>query len=277
MRPAGDGPLCHAVGQALHRAWRAVWRPLADRIGESGLVVVTPCGPLQGLPFPALWTGRQHLIERHAFLQTPSGASFAALSRRRPSPGGRPVCVGVADENAPRAGEEARLVAGLLDADLLHQHEATRAAVLKAVEGAPICHFACHGRFSQAHPMASGLRLSDGWLGLHDLAELRLTAELVTLSACDTGRGQARAGNEQVGLVRSLLVGGAGSVLACQWPLHDESAERLLADFYEGWRSRRYNFSEALRHAQRNLIDRSPHAAFWAGLYLTGGFSEASP
>ena len=88
-------------------------------------------------------------------------------------------------------------------------------------------HIATHGMFRRDNPMFSSIRLGDGPLSVYDLYELRLSAELVTLSGCGTGLSVVVGGDEQLGLVRGLLYAGARAVLLTLWDAYDSST----ADF----------------------------------------------
>ena len=88
-------------------------------------------------------------------------------------------------------------------------------------------HIATHGMFRRDNPMFSSIRLGDGPLSVYDLYELRLSAELVTLSGCGTGLSGVVGGDEQLGLVRGLLYAGARGVLLTLWDAYDSST----ADF----------------------------------------------
>src|SRR6185437_12822394 len=94
-------------------------------------------------------------------------------------------------------------------------------------------HFATHGTFRQDNPMFSGIRLGAGQLNLYDLYQLKLQAELITLSGCATGLNVVASGDELLGLVRGLLYAGAQSVLLTLWNVHDRSTSEFMTAFYK--------------------------------------------
>jgi len=148
-------------------------------------------------------------------------------------------------------------------------------------------HFACHGIVDDTFPLESALVLSvpeapspdkeNGILQAWEIFEqLRIDADLVALSACDTGRGQTLAGEGMIGLVRAFHYAGARTVLASQWPVGDASTADLMTAFYRRLRDGA-PYDEALRAGQLELLasaesagpDRS-HPFYWAAFQLIG-------
>ena len=134
-------------------------------------------------------------------------------------------------------------------------------------------HVASHGEFDAAKPLRSGLILSpdarnDGRLSVSDLYQLQLDAELVTLSACETGLGSVVNGDDVVGLTRGFLYAGASTVIASLWQVDDDATAFLMLRMYEHIQSggRR----DALRQAQLETRAKFPHPVYWAAFYLTG-------
>lgn len=117
--------------------------------------------------------------------------------------------------------------------------------------------------------MFSGIRLADGQLNLYDLYQLKLQAELMTLSGCATGLNVVTAGDELLGLVRGLLYAGAQTVLLTLWNVHDRSTSEFMTTFYTRLKSGDSKAS-AMRNAMLDLRDRFPHPYYWAPFMLTG-------
>src|SRR5581483_4924439 len=118
------------------------------------------------------------------------------------------------------------------DSVKLAGRRATRAALQRRAGQFDLLHLAAHGVFRADNPAFSTIKLADGWLSVADLAEVSRGASLVTLSACETGRNALEAGDELVGLTRAVLGGGAASVLASLWTVHDQATSRLMGEFY---------------------------------------------
>jgi CHAT domain-containing protein len=139
-------------------------------------------------------------------------------------------------------------------------------------------HFATHGLLDETHPERSGLRLAhadgspgDGLLQVREVFNLELHADLVVLSACQTGVGKEVSGEGTIGMTRAFLYAGAGSVVVSLWRVDDDSTSDLMVSFYRHLREG-VDTSEALRSAKLELIDHSRyfHPYFWAPFVLVG-------
>jgi len=144
-----------------------------------------------------------------------------------------------------------------------------------------IVHFATHGLLNTEHPELSGLVLSlfdeegnpqDGFLRLHDIYNLNLPADLVVLSACNTGLGKEVRGEGLIGIVRGFMYAGAARVVASLWKVDDEATAELMKRFYRHMLEGDMPAAAALRAAQVELRQHkqwhSPY--FWAGFVLQG-------
>jgi CHAT domain-containing protein/Tfp pilus assembly protein PilF len=160
---------------------------------------------------------------------------------------------------------------------------ATEERAKSEARGARYVHFACHGFVDERLPLNSGLALSmraepkegedNGLLQAWEVFErVRLDAELVTLSACDSGLGKEMGGEGLVGLTRAFQYAGARSVLASLWAVPDRSTVDLMQAFYKGLR-RGLTKDEALRRAQLAAIRQGgvrSRPFRWAGFQLFG-------
>ncbi len=144
-----------------------------------------------------------------------------------------------------------------------------------------IVHFATHGVLDTEHPELSGVALSmvdergrprDGFLRAYEIYRLRLPADLVVLSGCETALGREVRGEGMVGLTRAFFHAGARRVLVSLWPVEDRATAELMRAFYEGLFARGLPPAEALRQTQDDLRRRpdrqAPH--YWAGFTLQG-------
>jgi len=225
------------------------------------------------LPFHALWDGQRYLIEAHEIHYAPSASVYAQLPRRQePLDVRRSLVVGVADALAPNIEQEARELAGRLGgaSTLLTGAEATVSRFRDAVGTAQLVHLACHARYAPATPLGSGVRLADGWLTVRDIFSMRIEADLVTLSGCETGRSLVHTGDELTGLLRGFLAAGASSLLVSLWRVDDETTADLMRNFYQAWLSDSNTKAAALRDAQIRALARTPHPAYWAPFELVG-------
>jgi CHAT domain-containing protein len=159
---------------------------------------------------------------------------------------------------------------------------ATRAAVVGgALQGHRTVHIATHGLLDARQPLRTGLMFSrigadgaavDGFLGLRDVAELELDADLVVLSACDTALGKEIRGEGLVGLTRGFMHAGARAVLATLWRVSDKGSAEAMRRFYRAHLREGLPPAGALRRAQIELLRDQRYADpyDWAAFTLHG-------
>ncbi|HET7226797.1 MAG TPA: CHAT domain-containing protein, partial [Candidatus Eisenbacteria bacterium] len=148
--------------------------------------------------------------------------------------------------------------------------EATAARVLALAPRAAWIHFAGHGAWQPGIPEASALRLADRWVTAAELAAGGLAARWVSLSACQSARSLASGGEEWFGMPRTLLLAGAGAVVASQWDIADADAAELAVTLYDGL-SAGLPPGEALRRAQVARRRVGVHPMRWAGFVQLAG------
>lgn len=142
-------------------------------------------------------------------------------------------------------------------------------------------HFATHGFIDSDHPELSGIVLSmvddkgapqNGFLRAHEIFNLKLPAELVVLSACQTGLGKEVRGEGLVGMTRAFMYAGAPRVVVSLWSVSDRATAELMARFYRGMLKEKLRPAAALRAAQLSLMkERGWESPFyWAAFTLQG-------
>jgi len=144
-----------------------------------------------------------------------------------------------------------------------------------------IVHFATHGLINNQYPDLSGVVLSlvdeqgkpqNGFLRLYDIYNLKLNADLVVLSACQTALGKEIKGEGLVGLTRGFMYAGAPRVVASLWRIDDRATADIMRRFYEGMLKDGLPPAAALRAAQISMVRdkrwQSPH--YWAAFTLQG-------
>src|SRR6266511_1575565 len=161
--------------------------------------------------------------------------------------------------------------------------EASRTTALRPELGEyRIVHFATHGMLNNIHPELSGIVLSlvdkegqpqDGFLRLQDIYNLKLPAELVVLSACQTGLGKEIKGEGLIGLTRGFMYAGAPRIVASLWKLDERATSELMKRFYQGMLGpEALRPAGALRQAQLSIWKqkqwREPY--YWAAFVLQG-------
>jgi len=273
---------------------------LAPALAEGQLEGVThlylvPHGSLNYLPF-ALLPGdagdTRRIIEDFtlaylptaaALLGTPTGeAGSSSMLAMAPSRG-----------RLQHSGAEVRAVNALFEPDsrALLGKSATESAFKQEAANYRMLHLATHGNFNKFNPLLSGLELeadeiNDGSLELHEILGLRLEADLVTLSACQTGMGSGHfaeipAGDDFVGLTRAFLYAGSTTVLATLWEVDDASTMNLMEHFYRDLQAQGTHGGKAraLAQAQRRFLasQQHRHPYYWAPFVLVGNTGHAPP
>jgi CHAT domain-containing protein len=217
-------------------------KPAGDALAAARLHVL-PHGPLHHVPFGALTdesgqaflrSGGPHLV------YVPSATvllhhCLAPPRARAPEPCLAVGYDGATPERALRHTEaEATFVADLTRGIALLGPQPKKEQ-LPGLAGAQCwLHFACHGRFNEEAPLESYLETGaeERLTAREVLQNWRLQAELVTLSACQTGVSRILRGDEPMGLIRAFLYAGARAVLASQWPVQDLPTFLLMQRFY---------------------------------------------
>lgn len=144
-----------------------------------------------------------------------------------------------------------------------------------------IIHLATHAIMNLRHPELSGMvfslvdktgRPQIGYVGLNEIYSLNLPADLVVLSACETGVGKQIRGEGVIALTRGFMHAGAERVVASLWRVDDQATAELMAEFYKQMFTNKLKPAAALRAAQLELLGRNPSRQphFWAGFVLQG-------
>jgi CHAT domain-containing protein len=257
----------------LRQLYEEVLAPVRAYLQARHLIIV-PHGVLHYLPFHALLDDTGYLIDSFAISYAPSASVFAHCQEKSMHATGAPLVMGVPDAQAPLILQEVRAVADILpESELIVGPAANEQTLREKGLQRRLIHIATHGRFRQDNPMFSGIRLGDAYLSLYDLYQLKLNAELVTLSGCATGMNVLTPGDELLGLVRGLLFAGAHSVLLSLWDVHDQSTADFMACFYRRLKGMNDKAS-ALQGAMIELRERYPHPYHWAPFALTGKVSS---
>ena len=251
--------------------------PLENALGTRAVLLVPHSG-LHYLPFGALHDGKRFMLEKNALRVTTSASALKYLRHSAAAPGSAALILGNPTGDLPSAEQEARRLNRLLvGSRLLLGASATRQALFEGAPRARTLHIASHAEFDARQPLDSRLILAPasagsaadvGSLRVADIYGLNLVADLVTLSACETGLGRITDGGEVIGITRGFLYAGAATVVASLWQVADEATATLMERFYANLA--RMNKRDALRAAQLELAKSAPQPYFWASFYLNG-------
>jgi CHAT domain-containing protein len=263
--------LSNLAQRMLQRLYAALLEPFAQRLTGRERLVIVPYGALHYLPFHLLHTGSAHLIEQCEVVVLPAAGLTTHRGPRQP--GGALILAHSWDGRLPQTLVEAQMVQRLCGGQIYSEQSAGR-NVLQAPP-TQILHIAAHGEHRLDQPDLSYIQLTDGQLYTDDLLQQNLNYELVTLSACETGRANVAAGDELIGLGRGFLYAGTGALIVSLWRIDDDSTVALMEHLYRGLRAGASK-AAALRDAQRALLAARPHLhpAFWGAFQLIG---DASP
>jgi CHAT domain-containing protein len=265
--------------------------PIDETLGQRGIrrLYLVPHGVLNTLPFALLplrgTDARNLLVDRYSLAYLPTAAALQIETRvaaTRPSL----LAMAPARSRLRYAPDEARSIDALFEphSRLLVGAGATESQFKQLAGDFTVVHLATHGVFNRANPLLSGVELEpdakdDGLLQVHEILGLRLQANLVTLSACETALGSGYfsdvpAGDEFVGMTRAFLTAGTESVLATLWDVDDRASVTVMRRFYEHLQRSAggANNASALAEAQRQLraSHDTRHPYFWAPFVMVG-------
>lgn len=272
-------------------------------------LVIVPNGVLGQVPFAALTLPHDSLPLglRNAIRYAPSLRALVAERTGRPDSGTgteemhqRALVVGNPEMPRVQGGDgswqqlsqlagaamEGAWVATRLGAPLLTGASATEQIVRDLMPAASIIHLATHGLAYGTENRVRGSYVAltpgaghDGFLTLGELLDddsIRLSADLIVLSACQTGLGETRQAEGTIGLQRGLLAKGARSVLVSLWSVDDAATQMLMERFYTHWLGADnrpvIGKAEALRHAQSDVraVPAFHSPRYWAAFQLVG-------
>jgi CHAT domain-containing protein/tetratricopeptide (TPR) repeat protein len=236
--------------------------PIADQLLTADLICFIPYGLLHKIPLHSLLLNNEPLINNHAVSYCPSSSLLTFLHGK--GTGSLETCSAFGVEFE----DEAKEVADLFDT-IAHQ-KITKEKVFEYVDK-DILHFSCHGRFDDLDPLSSGIVLQDGTLTARDIFNRKLNSSLVTLSACQTGINERKAGDELIGLTRSFLYAGIPSIIVSLWSVKADSTKELMVEFYKQIRNGKGK-AAALQAAQKKIMQtpRFEHPHYWAPFVLIG-------
>jgi CHAT domain-containing protein len=285
--------------QGLQQLYQLLIQPIADLLptDPNARVVFIPQASLFLVPFAALQDASgNYLIEQHSILTAPSIQVLQLTRQQRqrlgngeggmasgeflvvgnptmpsvpPKPGERPQQF----INLPGAEQEAKAIAPLLNTQALTGKEATKAAILQRMPRARIIHLATNAIADQERGMGSAIALApsgndNGLLTAEEILDLKLNAELVVLSGCNTGLGRIT-GDGVIGLGRSFIAAGVPSVIVSLGYVSDEATAFLMTEFYRNLSSTP-DKAQALRSAMLTTMKKYPNPLDWGAFTLIG-------
>ncbi|HEU5374654.1 MAG TPA: CHAT domain-containing protein [Ktedonobacteraceae bacterium] len=235
LAPAGNGHLLP-------------WGVLAERAGWT-----TP----NGSPLPVITVPALGVVPR--------------LRQRLHVTTGPALVVGNPTGDLPDAAEEARHVAARFATSPLIGAAATKKAIVPRLAEALLIHLAAHAFFNVQNPLDAGIVLADGVLTAREVLDYRLQADLLVLSACESGQTGSLGGEELAGLSQAFLQAGVRSLLVSLWRVNDTATAALMQSFYRAWQTGT-DKALALRQAMTQIQQdpRWGHPHYWGAFILVG-------
>ena len=271
--------------QSLQQLHRILIQPIADLLPteDTARVIFIPQGSLFLVPFPALQDDfGQYLIKKHTILTAPS-IQVLDLTRRQQAEAieaalKEALVLGQSTFEPPygplqETEKEAEAIAKLLNTKAITGSDGTKALIIEMMLKARTIHLATHGKLDVERGLDSAIVLAPSdnknvLLTAKEILKLKLNAELVVLSACDTGRGRLT-GDGVIGLSRSFICAGVPSIIVSLWAIPDSETAGLMTEFYRQF-LQNSDKAQALRQAMLMTIKNHPHPKNWAAFTLIG-------
>ncbi len=253
--------------------------PLAQLSSPEDLLILSPTGPLHLLPLHALEIDAEPLLARNPIVYCPSLSVMRQCLARHRILTTQAATALFGDPNGDRPDAFKLMVdlEELLATKAFTAGNVTRRTFSEAISGCDLIHFQGHATHVSSEPLDSFLTFADGNLTAREIFALsQLSAELVTLAACESAASVIAVGDEPLGLIPAFLYAGANSVLATLWRVHQTSAALTMRLFYEQLTDRNTLLDKALCLRKAMLTVRSTpgfEAPYhWAPFVLHGSW-----
>ncbi len=261
--------LLRAVRHHLQDLYQMLLARLEEWISGRSLVII-PHQVLHYVPFQALYDGGKYVVDSHDLVYSASASVLKICRAKTVEKATADLVLATPDAATPAILDEVEVLRELLpNARVFVGKEASVERLREHGRDAGKIHIAAHGAFRADNPMFPSLKLGDDWLNLVDIFNLKLGAELTTLSACETGMSALYEGDELLGLTRGFLYAGTPSLVVSLWRVNDRSTTLLMKRFYEGL-LQGLSKPEALRQAAIDVKAEFPHPYYWAPFILMG-------
>ena len=263
--------------------YKLLLAPVLPKLTGVKILGIIPHDSLHTLAFATLTDGESSLLDRYPLFQLPSASVFKfTLERRRAERNTKVLAVGNPDLHdqsleLPFAEREVGSLAwNYPNMTALTRDKATKSWISEHIAEFGIIHLATHGEFDPVNPLFSALKLvsdkkeKDGDLEAAEIFDLRITADLIVLSACQTGLGKVTSGDEVQGLNQAFLYAGTHALVSSLWRVSDISTAMLMKQFYREYQTRPK--AESLRRAMLHVKNRFPHPGYWGAFTLSGDY-----
>lgn len=292
---------------AAHNLYKKLVAPVEPFLTED--VVIVPDGELGWLPFEALLTEKPvdattfrthpYLLLKHSISYAPSATILMEMQEKkhRHEPDNTLLALapfsneetyeaidsliksiilrGGGSKRLEYSGQEVGMVAELAYGQAVYGTSASSVFFKENANKYRILHLSQHAKADKNVGDYSYLRFPDTLIYVRDIYNLQLNADMVVLSACETGYGELRRGEGIVGMARAFTYAGAKSLIATLWEVDDEATRDLTVNFYDRLLNKEQDLSkdQALRKAKLVLIKsqgKFSHPYYWAGMIGIG-------
>ncbi|MDM8538755.1 CHAT domain-containing protein, partial [Desulfobacterales bacterium HSG17] len=259
-----------------------ILKPIMSDLKDVKILGIIPHKILHYLSFAALPFGNDYLIDHTPLFYLPSASILdITLSRRLNRKNTKVLAIGNPDLGDPAFDlpfsehEVSSIQWNFPDITTRTRKDASESWLSENIEKFGIIHLASHGEFDPVNPLFSAIRLAkqekaDGKLEAREVFGLKINADMVVLSACQTGLGKVTGGDDVIGLNRSFLYAGTHTTISSLWRISDISSAILLKQFYRQYT--RYNKAQSLRKAILHVKNQYPHPGYWGAFTLVGDF-----
>lgn len=267
--------------QYLNELYKLLIAPVKNSIKENCNLIIVPHGLLHFIPFQALMDDKGTFMAAHYFISYAPSASILQETRRsQQAKESSLLAMALGDISVnnmtplPSTISEVKNIIPLFNKQVSRfENECTKDFFTSNAPDFSYIHLATHGIYDSKSPFSSYILFSntaenDGKLKVSDIFGLRLNANLVTLSACQTGLGDISNSDEFVGLSRAFIYAGTSAIVVSLWSVADYPTSKLMAYFYEYLKTNPANI--ALTLAQRKLMVDYKAPYYWAPFVLIG-------
>ncbi len=271
--------------------YQILFKPVEKYLSGVHTIGISPHRSLHYLSFATLYDKNSFIVDRFALFYVPSAAVLEyTLNRRMERPYRSPRVLAIGNPNLgdpildlPFAEQEVGSIKwNFPEITILTRDQVKETWVVENISDFDIIHIASHGEFDPVNPLLSAIKLSkptgkmftktdsDGNLDAGEIFGLQMNADMVFLSACQTGLGKISVGDDVVGLNRSFFFAGTHMVISSLWRVSDVSTAIMTKKFYRSYMNR--NKADCLKQAAIHVKMRYPHPGYWGAFTLVGDY-----
>lgn len=283
------------LGKKLYESLVA---PLGDIEAKKWKIV--PDGTLNYIPFELLVDENEEYLFENRQISYTYSASVGSVMTAKETDAGTRIGAFALQLNAQQRNSgsdsirntlsdllgtttEVNRINDIFDGDVYLNADASESTIEKVISDYNLIHFATHALVDDEHPDNSRLvlnvdsdSLNDGYLHAYEIYNLDLNAQLVTLSACNTGFGKIRKGEGVMSLSRAFAYAGVPATVVSLWPASDKSTPELMTNFYQNLKDGQAK-DVALNNARKQYLatakGKARHPFYWGGFVLIGDSS----